>query len=194
MMRTHADAVLVGISTVLADDPWLNVRLPGLEERSPVRVVLDSHLRLPSSSRLSATVARFRSWVVCSEAAQAAEETRLVAAGFEVIRVAADSSGHIDLAAALLCLGERGLTRVFCEGGPTLAGALGQADLVDELVLMTGAADLSVRGGAALEATPALQPDLAAALHTQFRLVEREQVGPDTIETFERIASCSPAL
>jgi diaminohydroxyphosphoribosylaminopyrimidine deaminase/5-amino-6-(5-phosphoribosylamino)uracil reductase len=194
MMRTHADAVLVGISTVLADDPWLNVRLPGLEERSPVRVVLDSHLRLPSSSRLSATAARFRSWVVCSEAAPDGEEARLVTAGFEVIRVAAGPSGRVDLAAALLCLGARGLTRVFCEGGPTLAGALGEADLVDELVLITGAADLSVRVGAALEATPALQADLAAALRTRFRLVETEQVGPDTIQTFERIASCLPAL
>jgi diaminohydroxyphosphoribosylaminopyrimidine deaminase/5-amino-6-(5-phosphoribosylamino)uracil reductase len=194
MMRAHADAILVGISTVLADDPWLDVRLPGLKERSPVRVVLDSHLRLPSSSRLSATAARFPSWVVCSEAAPAGEEARLVAAGFEVIRVTPDPNGRVDLGAALLCLGERGLTRIFCEGGPTLAGALGQADLLDQLVLMTGVADVSVPGGTALEGIRALQPDLASALRTQFRLVDTEQVGPDTIETFERIASCSPAL
>jgi hypothetical protein len=59
---------------------------------------------------------------------------------------------------------------------------------VDEFVLMTGAAGLSIEGAAALEGIPALQPDLAAALRTQFRLVETEQVGPDIIETFERIA------
>src|SRR4051812_44177425 len=194
MMRAHADAVLIGISTVLADNPRLDVRLPGLEERSPVGVVLDSLLRLPSLSRLSAIAAQHPSWIVFSEAAPAGEETRLIAAGFEVIRVTADPSGRVDLATALLCLGERGLTRIFCEGGPTLAAALGQADLVDELVLMTGAADTSVEGGAALEGIPALQGDLAAALRTQFRLVETEQVGPDTIESFERIASCSPAL
>ena len=52
-MRAHADAILVGVGTVLADDPLLTVRLPGLEDRSPVRVILDSRLRTPPTSRSS---------------------------------------------------------------------------------------------------------------------------------------------
>jgi diaminohydroxyphosphoribosylaminopyrimidine deaminase/5-amino-6-(5-phosphoribosylamino)uracil reductase len=101
--------------------------------------------------------------------------------------------GRVDLAAALCALGARGITRLFCEGGPTLAEALAAADLLDEVVLMTGAARLLMSSEAPVGAYPASRPALAAALRARFRPVDAEQVGPDRIETFERIAACSPA-
>jgi diaminohydroxyphosphoribosylaminopyrimidine deaminase/5-amino-6-(5-phosphoribosylamino)uracil reductase len=188
LMRAHADAILVGVSTVLADDPRLDVRLPGLEERSPVRVVLDSYLRTRSSSRLVATVALRPTWLLCSETAPKAEEARLAAAGVEVIRIAADPAGRVDLAEGLQALGCRGITRLLCEGGPTLAEALGTADLLDEVVLMTGAAGLGGTKGEPPGTIPAIRPALARTLRTRFSQLDTERVGPDRIDIFERLA------
>jgi diaminohydroxyphosphoribosylaminopyrimidine deaminase/5-amino-6-(5-phosphoribosylamino)uracil reductase len=193
MMRARADAIVVGISTILADDPQLDVRLPGLEDRSPVRVVLDSHLRTPPASRLVATARLRRTWILCSEAAPPADEARLVGAGIEVIRIAPDHAGRVDLRTALQLLGKSGITRLFCEGGPALSDALGAADLLDDIVLITSADRLGARGEAPPGAVPALGPALAAMLRRRFRRVDTDEVGPDRIETFERIASCSPA-
>lgn len=193
LMRAHADAILVGISTILADDPRLDVRLPGLEERSPIRVVIDTHLQMPSSSRVVAAARLRPIWIICSEGARAADEARLGAEGAEVIRVAADAMGRVDLAAALCALGARGITRLFCEGGPTLAEALATADLLDEVVLMTGPSRVLQGSEAPIGAHRALRPRLAAALRARFLPVDAEQVGPDHIETLERISACSPA-
>lgn len=138
MMRAHADAIMVGIGTVLADDPQLTVRLPGLEARSPVRVVIDSHLRTPPTARVVAGAREIPTWIVATVDAPVEAERALVERGVEVMRVSADAAGHVVLPEALKLLGTRGLTRVFCEGGPGLADSLAQDDLIDQLVLMTG--------------------------------------------------------
>lgn len=138
LMRAHADAVMAGIGTVLADNPLLTVRLPGLQGRSPIRVVLDSSLRIPLTSNLVAGARQHPTWVVTTVSAPTQAESALLAAGVEVLRVPADGDGRVSLPEALGLLGERGLTRVFCEGGPALANALAQHDLMDDLVLVTG--------------------------------------------------------
>ncbi|MBZ6074998.1 bifunctional diaminohydroxyphosphoribosylaminopyrimidine deaminase/5-amino-6-(5-phosphoribosylamino)uracil reductase RibD [Microvirga sp. WGZ8] len=179
LMRAHTDAVLVGIETILADDPLLTVRLPGLEDRSPVRVVLDSSLRIPMASRLVAGARAHPTWIVTTLTAPVHVERALMEAGVEVLRVPADASGRVSLPEALRLLGERCLTRLFCEGGPALADALAQGDLIDELVLVTGG---SGRGRGDI---PALGHSLQEKMD-ELVLVGDEQLGSDLFMFWEK--------
>jgi diaminohydroxyphosphoribosylaminopyrimidine deaminase/5-amino-6-(5-phosphoribosylamino)uracil reductase len=180
LMRAMNDAVLTGIGTVLADDPQLNVRLPGMEQRSPVRVVVDSELRLPPASRLAASASRTLDWVFASESAPQDNERALIDLGVEVLRVPG-AKGRLDLSAVLHALAERGITRVMVEAGPILSAAFLAADLVDEAALFRSPAAL----GDGIDALEGL-PLTALTQSSKLRLVATEQVGPDTLQTFER--------
>jgi len=180
LMRAMNDAVVTGIGTVLSDDPQLNCRLPGMERRSPVRVVLDSNLRLPPNSRLADSATRTLDWVFIDESAQPAHEDELTKEGVEILRVPA-VKGRLDLSAVLRGLAARGITRVMVEAGPILSAAFIVADLVDEVALFRAPTALG-EGIDALEGMPLS----ALTLSPRLRLVGREQVGSDTLETFER--------
>jgi diaminohydroxyphosphoribosylaminopyrimidine deaminase/5-amino-6-(5-phosphoribosylamino)uracil reductase len=185
--RTHAlravhDAIMVGVATVIADDPQLTCRLPGLGARSPVRVVLDSHSRIPPAARLVAGAHSPPSWVVTLTTAPVERQAALRDRGVEVIAVGADGDGRIDLAAALRALGERGLTRLLVEGGGRLAAALLRAGLVDRLVWVHAPL---VIGGDGIPAVAAL--GLAALADAPgFARRSSDVVGADLIETFAR--------
>jgi diaminohydroxyphosphoribosylaminopyrimidine deaminase/5-amino-6-(5-phosphoribosylamino)uracil reductase len=181
LMRAMNDAILVGIGTALADDPQLTSRLPGAEDRSPVRVVLDTALRLPETSALVQTAARTPVWVFAGEDADADAERRLARHGVEVLRVPA-TAGRIDLAAMLNVLGNRGITRLMVEGGPTVAASLVAADLVDEAAIFRSDVTIGADGIDALEGLP------LSALTASPRFVSSgiEMVGEDRLETFER--------
>jgi diaminohydroxyphosphoribosylaminopyrimidine deaminase/5-amino-6-(5-phosphoribosylamino)uracil reductase len=182
LWRVHADAILIGIGTARADDPSLTVRLPGLAGRSPLRIVLDTHLRLSPASVLARTARDAPVLVLTTRSAPAHARRALEALGVEVATVPADATGRIDLPAALAQLGERGLTRLCSEGGPRLAEALARADLIDACTLVTGPAELGEAGG-----LPALGPGLTEALAgDRFREAERLRLGPDEAVTYER--------
>jgi diaminohydroxyphosphoribosylaminopyrimidine deaminase/5-amino-6-(5-phosphoribosylamino)uracil reductase len=180
-LRAASDAVLTGIGTALADDPLLTCRLPGMAERSPVRVVLDSALRLPPESRLAATARETPLWVVAGEAAQKERAAALQRRGAEVLSVAS-SAGGLDLTAVLRVLAERGITRLMVEAGPILAAAFLAADLVDEAVLLRAPTSIGPSGIDALQGLP-LE---AFTRSPRLTLIGSETLGVDVLERYER--------
>jgi len=181
LLRAQCDAILVGIGTVLADDPLLNCRLPGMEARSPVRIVLDRALRMPSGSRLMRSARQTPLWLVTSETSEAAAAARLGAAGAQVMRVPATPHG-LDLPAVLHALSERGITRLMVEGGSRVASSFVAADLVDETWLLRGPGTVGADGVSALDAMPLGAITQSPAFHVR----ASETLDQDTLTIFER--------
>ncbi|HEX9706052.1 MAG TPA: bifunctional diaminohydroxyphosphoribosylaminopyrimidine deaminase/5-amino-6-(5-phosphoribosylamino)uracil reductase RibD [Steroidobacteraceae bacterium] len=171
-LRARSSAILTGSGTVLSDDPRLDVRLPGVT-RQPLRVVLDSQLRISPQARIVAPPGRLL--VLCATEDPARAEA-LRAAGAEVIAVAAGAGG-VDLGAALALLGKREVNEVLAECGPGLAGAFLSAGLADELVLYL-APTLLGRGARPLAE---LQAPASMAERLEFSIIERQDVGGDLL-------------
>lgn len=143
-IRAANDAVMVGVGTVLADDPQLTVR--DVEGTSPIRVTVDSKLRMPVTAGLVTTALETPTWILTTQDAPESVESSLMAQGVEVIRVARSSEGRVDVTAAMRALAQRGVIRLLIEGGAELAGSVLNAGLVDELHVFIGPMLLGPRG------------------------------------------------
>lgn len=184
LLRATHDAVMVGVATVVADDPLLTCRLPGLADRKPVRVVIDGSLRAPLTTQLVAGAKEVPTWFVHRSGVAASRVAAFRACGVELIEVPLSDSSEIDLAVALGELGKRGLTRVLVEGGARLAGGLLEADLVDRLAWFQAPLLL---GGDALPAVEAFGIAALAAA-PRFERLALEALGEDLLETLTRAA------
>jgi len=180
LMRAQYDAIMIGIGTALADDPLLTCRLPAMLALSPARVVLDTHLRLPTQSALVRTAGETPLWVIAGPSAPDTSEQALRARGAEVLRVG-EIDDKLDLMMALRLLADRGITRLMVEGGPTLAAALIRADLIDEAALLHGTRSL----GLGIDALAGL-PLTALTRSPGFVPHAIEMLGEDRLEMFER--------
>ena len=181
MMRSTHEAIMVGIETALADDPALTVRLPGVD-RMPLRVVLDTHLRLPERSRLAVTARDVPTLVIAAATAPDETTQRLEDLGVMIERVALDAEGHVDLQDALRTLAGRGITRVFSEGGPLVAARLIALGLADEIALITADKPLARLGVVALD------PETRSALldGSRYHPIETRDYGADTMRLWQR--------
>jgi diaminohydroxyphosphoribosylaminopyrimidine deaminase/5-amino-6-(5-phosphoribosylamino)uracil reductase len=179
LLRAQSDAIMIGSGTVLADDPVLTCRLPGMVKMSPTRVVLDSALRLPIRSRLVQTARDTPLWVIAADRAPPASEAALREHGADVVRTV-EQNGRLDLTAVLKLLAARGVTRLMVEGGPTLASAFIAGDLVDEALLFHSPIRIGDDGLTALE------PRARTMLDQRLKCISSEQVGPDRQECYER--------
>jgi diaminohydroxyphosphoribosylaminopyrimidine deaminase / 5-amino-6-(5-phosphoribosylamino)uracil reductase len=173
-LRMSHDAVMVGSGTALADDPDLTVRDMGAV-RQPVRIVLDRMLKHSPESRLGRTAKDQPVWMIHGPSAPLEAQSAWQATGATLIEVP-ETSGHLDLPAALQTLATKGLTRILSEGGSTIAAALVKAGLVGELAMFTGGVLIGSEGH------PTLGPiDLATLVGAQRpRLIESRILGPDT--------------
>jgi diaminohydroxyphosphoribosylaminopyrimidine deaminase/5-amino-6-(5-phosphoribosylamino)uracil reductase len=181
-MRGRHDAVLVGVGTVLADDPDLTCRIPGFRPTPVVRVIVDTHLRTPLTSRLVATAAESPTWMLIREGTDPERRHALADLGVSVIETSGAVAG-VDLAKGLAALAEAGLTQVLVEGGAKIAAALLRADLVDRIAWFHAPSVMGADGWPSVQAFGVERLDLMP------RFVRRAMrpVGDDTLSEFASI-------
>lgn len=143
LMRAQHDAILVGRSTVEKDDPDLTVRDMDLQHRSPVRIVLDSRLQMPSSCKLVETADETPLWICCHTPKS---QTKLTDTSAEIITCKQSDTGNIDILDALYQLAERGITRLMVEGGGKVAASFLANDCVDQLAVYSAGVAIGSEG------------------------------------------------
>ncbi len=182
-LRGRNDALMVGVGTVLSDDPELTCRIPGYKPVPLVRVIADSHLRTSLTSQLVATAKVTPTWILCRNDADATRRRAFEAAGVSVIQAGGSPAG-IDLAQALGTMAALGITRVLVEGGASLAATLLRADLVDRLAWFHAPMLIGADGWPAAQALG--RAGLAAM--PRFTRTRSVAVGEDMLTEFRRAA------
>jgi diaminohydroxyphosphoribosylaminopyrimidine deaminase / 5-amino-6-(5-phosphoribosylamino)uracil reductase len=186
LLRAEADAILVGRGTVEADDPELTCRLPGLADRSPIRVVLSSQAILPLHAKMLRSAAAHPVWIIHAAGADVPQRAELERPGVALIPVEAGADGRADIRLAMQALAKRGITRVLAEGGPQLAESLSAANLIDEALIFR--APLPSRGASIAPFGPV---GLAALeRETDLELCHEKLVGADRLSLYRRAEFC----
>jgi diaminohydroxyphosphoribosylaminopyrimidine deaminase/5-amino-6-(5-phosphoribosylamino)uracil reductase len=136
-LRNQLDAILVGSGTALIDDPSLTTRLEQEERRDPLRVILDSQLKLSPGARMLTQQSSAATWIFCDQQASERKQKNLEQAGASIHRVDREQDGGLDLAQVLHQLGQADITSVLVEGGAAVHGSFLKKKLVDQVYLFT---------------------------------------------------------
>jgi diaminohydroxyphosphoribosylaminopyrimidine deaminase/5-amino-6-(5-phosphoribosylamino)uracil reductase len=180
-LRGRHDGVMVGVGTVLADNPELTCRLPGYRPNPPVRIVADSHLRTPLTAALVVTAAASPTWMLIREGTDRERRRAFTNASVRLIEVAGAETG-VDPSQALTALSSVGLTQILVEGGAQLAASLLRANLVDRIAWFHAPA---VMGGDAWPAVQAFGVERLDAM-PRFSRVAETPLGDDMLTEFVR--------
>ena len=180
LMRARTDAILVGIGTAMVDNPKLTCRLPGLEDRSPVRIVVDSRLQLPLTAELVATAKTIPTWLITLDGSDKDRAAAYEDCGVTMVAVPPGADGYPDTRLALSALAEKGITRLMVEGGAGIAAAFLQAEVVDRIAWFRAG---SVMGGDGVPAIAAYGLETLKDIR-RFRSVGLERLGDDWLETY----------
>jgi diaminohydroxyphosphoribosylaminopyrimidine deaminase/5-amino-6-(5-phosphoribosylamino)uracil reductase len=185
-LRGRHDAVMVGVGTVLADNPELTCRIPAFRATPVVRVIADSHLRTPLTTRLAMTAGEAPTWMLIRDGTDPDRKRAFSVLGVTLITLPGASSG-IDLAKGMQALAKAGITRLLVEGGGQIAAAMLRADLVDRIAWFHAPA---VMGG---DGWPAVQAFGIEKLDAMPRFVPRRStsLGDDMLTEFTRRSSGS---
>jgi diaminohydroxyphosphoribosylaminopyrimidine deaminase / 5-amino-6-(5-phosphoribosylamino)uracil reductase len=175
LLRARHDAILIGVETALADDPELTCRIPGLEARSPLRVVLDSRLRLRETSKLAQTAREIPTLVFTA----AAPKGPLPVSGVEILQVQRDARGRPDVGIVVKELAARGITRLLVEGGAAVHAAFLDRSFADRLEVFTAPAVLGGGGRPSIDALAALGLDETP----RFYRTDTRRLGADVLES-----------
>ncbi|ABS15241.1 bifunctional diaminohydroxyphosphoribosylaminopyrimidine deaminase/5-amino-6-(5-phosphoribosylamino)uracil reductase RibD [Brucella anthropi] len=178
ILRAQTDIILIGIETALADDPVLNCRLPGLEQRSPVRVVLDSGLRLPLSSKLVQTADAQPLWIACGEEALPERRYELQAAGCRILATEAYDC-RIALPELMDDLAAQGISSVLVEGGAGVAKSFLDEGLVDRLAIFRSPVEIGSELGVAVDG-------LETHIADKFKILRQARYGDDAYTEYVR--------
>ncbi len=182
LLRAENDAILTGIGTVRDDDPSLTCRLAGLEERSPVRVIVDPRAETPIDSQLIKSIDTVPVWLIVGDDAAADGIQALQNSGAKIIALPTVSGGRIAPQDIVEALAGEGITRVLLEAGSALSGSFMSDDLVDELAWFRAP---SVMGGDSL---PAIAPMAVNAPDNamKFQHIETIPLDGDRLERYLR--------
>jgi diaminohydroxyphosphoribosylaminopyrimidine deaminase / 5-amino-6-(5-phosphoribosylamino)uracil reductase len=168
LWRSQSDAILVGRSTVEADDPELTCRLPGLEARSPLRLILSTSGALPAGAKLAVSAASVPTWILSGTKAAPPPNVELL--------VCHRSPRGVDIVDALTKIAARCVNRLLVEGGAQVAQSFLAADLVDDIRILQGPVPLGPQGIAA-----------GISIDERFNLVATETLGQDSLSVYERV-------
>jgi diaminohydroxyphosphoribosylaminopyrimidine deaminase/5-amino-6-(5-phosphoribosylamino)uracil reductase len=183
LLRAQADAILIGYGTLLADDPDLTCRLPGMTWQSPLRVVLSTDGRLSRHAKMLRNLSTAPVWVVSAAGIADDRKTRLEELGTSVITVPKNDQGRLNLHAVMRALADRGITRLLVEGGPSLEANLMKEGLADEVIIFQARNEL--RGATIMPFAPAGLESVTD--DPAYRLFDRQLIGTDRIWIYRKV-------
>ena len=181
-LRSKHDAILTGVGTVVADDPFLNTRINGLENRSPTRIILDTNLRIPIDAKIVFTASKHRTIIYTTIAADEKKKKQLESFGVQIVTIAGDEFGRVSLVEALTSIAKSGINSILVECGGTLCTEFIKSNLIDEFLVYRAPIVLGGDGIAAVEGFGV--SDLSAAIN--FKQTGITRLGADTLESYKR--------